>query len=294
MADQKMSAFTAQDPILTGDFLVGYRGTTNSRFDVDVIKAYMTVGLFNTTANDSDNITEGAANLFLTVSERAVIGNTSGTNTGDQDLSGLMTKAAYDAANVAEQLVGLTASQTLTNKTVNGVVLSAAGAATVYLNGQGNYTTPAGGGDMSAATYDPATIAEQLVGLTATQTLTNKTLAAPVITGNLSVAGQMYSPTNTLTDGASIATDCDTGNVHTVTLAGNRTLANPTNLQNGSTYIWVVKQDATGSRTLSFGSAFKFPSGTAPTLSTAANAVDIITGVSDGTNIYVVGQLDFS
>jgi hypothetical protein len=37
------------------------------------------------------------------------------------------------------------------------------------------------GGDMAAATYDPATIAEQLVGLTATQTLTNKTLTAPVV-----------------------------------------------------------------------------------------------------------------
>jgi len=32
------------------------------------------------------------------------------------------------------------------------------------------------GGDMAAATYDAATIAEQLVGLTATQTLTNKTI----------------------------------------------------------------------------------------------------------------------
>ena len=37
------------------------------------------------------------------------------------------------------------------------------------------------GGDMAAATYDPATIAEQLVGLSAVQTLTNKTLTSPVI-----------------------------------------------------------------------------------------------------------------
>lgn len=37
------------------------------------------------------------------------------------------------------------------------------------------------GGDMAAATYDAATIAEQLVGLTASQTLTNKTLTAPVL-----------------------------------------------------------------------------------------------------------------
>lgn len=35
-----------------------------------------------------------------------------------------------------------------------------------------------GSGDMAAATYDPATIEEQLVGLTASQTLTNKTISS--------------------------------------------------------------------------------------------------------------------
>lgn len=43
-----------------------------------------------------------------------------------------------------------------------------------------------GGGGMSAATYDPASIAQQVVGTTATQTLTNKTVQAPVITTSLS------------------------------------------------------------------------------------------------------------
>lgn len=50
----------------------------------------------------------------------------------------------------------------------------------------------AGGGDMSASTYDPANIAEQLVGLTATQTLSNKTLTAPIITGGF-VSGATLS-----------------------------------------------------------------------------------------------------
>lgn len=39
-----------------------------------------------------------------------------------------------------------------------------------------NWITAPGGGDMLIATYDPAAISEQLVGLVATQTLTNKTL----------------------------------------------------------------------------------------------------------------------
>jgi hypothetical protein len=48
----------------------------------------------------------------------------------------------------------------------------------IYLESTGG----GGSGDMAAATYDPANIAQQLVGTTATQTLTNKTLTAPVLT----------------------------------------------------------------------------------------------------------------
>jgi predicted Fe-Mo cluster-binding NifX family protein len=95
--------------------------------------------------------------------------------------AGDMLKAAYDPANINEQLVGLVSTQTLTNKTVNGVILNAAGSASLFLNEAGAYVTPAGGGDMVAAVYDAAGITEQLVGLTATQTLTNKTVNGVVL-----------------------------------------------------------------------------------------------------------------
>ena len=63
----------------------------------------------------------------------------------------------------------------------------------------------------------------------------------------------------------------------------------------GSTYILIVKQDGSGSRTLNTdASAYKFPGGTSPTLSTGANAVDVLTFVSDGTSMYGVSQLNFS
>lgn len=50
------------------------------------------------------------------------------------------------------------------------------------------WVTAAGTGDMLAATYDPGGVAEQLVGLTATQTLTNKTLTTPTLTLKQSAA----------------------------------------------------------------------------------------------------------
>lgn len=98
--------------------------------------------------------------------------------------------------------------------------------------------------------------------------------------------------TYALTDAATIATDCSQSNVFTVTLGGNRTLGAPTNLLAGATYIWIVTQDGSGGRTLSFNSVFKFPGGVDPTLTTTAAAVDIISGVSDGTNIYCSAILD--
>ena len=79
-----------------------------------------------------------------------------------------------------------------------------------------------------------------------------------------------------LTDGANIATDFSLGNNFSVTLGGNRTLDNPTNIVAGQSGIIVVNQDGSGSRTLAFGSFWKFPGGTAPTLTTTASAVDVI------------------
>jgi len=86
-----------------------------------------------------------------------------------------------------------------------------------------------------------------------------------------------------LTDAANIATDSSLGNVFSVTLGGNRTLDNPTNLVDGGTYSWIITQDGTGSRTLAYGTLFKWPGGSVPVLSTAASSVDLITAVYNGT-----------
>jgi hypothetical protein len=80
----------------------------------------------------------------------------------------------------------------------------------------------------------------------------------------------------TLTDAATIATDLSLGNQFQVTLGGNRTLGAPTNVVAGQSGVIRVVQDSTGSRTLAFNSVFKFPGGSAPTLTTTANAVDLL------------------
>lgn len=77
-----------------------------------------------------------------------------------------------------------------------------------------------------------------------------------------------------LTDGATITPDLADSNNFSVILAGNRTLANPTNIVAGQSGSIFISQDGTGSRTLAYGSYWDFAGGTAPTLSTAASAVD--------------------
>jgi hypothetical protein len=65
-------------------------------------------------------------------------------------------------------------------------------------------------------------------------------------------------------------------NNFSVTLGGNRTLANVANSTPGQSGFIVVRQDGTGSRTLSYGTGWRFPTNSAPTLTTTANAVDLI------------------
>lgn len=79
-----------------------------------------------------------------------------------------------------------------------------------------------------------------------------------------------------LTDGSTITPDFAAANNFSLTIGGNRTLANPTNLTAGQSGAIVITQDGTGSRTLAYGTYWKFAGGTAPTLTTTASAVDVL------------------
>lgn len=88
---------------------------------------------------------------------------------------------------------------------------------------------------------------------------------------------------STLTDGATITIDCSLSNVFEVTLAGNRTMAAPTSPISGQCINIIIRQDATGGRTLSWNSAFTWPAGTVAVLSLAASAVDMVSAQYDAT-----------
>jgi len=95
-------------------------------------------------------------------------------------------------------------------------------------------------------------------------------------TSSATFAGAVGTPIVSLSAATSVALDLSSGNDFGITLGNATTLVNPTNAKIGQTGTIAVKQDGTGSRTLSYGDAYNFASGTAPTLSTAAAATDIL------------------
>ena len=71
--------------------------------------------------------------------------------------------------------------------------------------------------------------------------------------------------------------DCSLSNVFTTTFTASVTTAPSfTNAPDGQTINWFITQDATGSRTMTWPTSFKWPGGTAGVLSTAANSVDLV------------------
>ena len=106
-----------------------------------------------------------------------------------------------------------------------------------------------------------------------------------VASGGVSLTGGAASNITALSDGATITIDMATACHHSVTLGGNRTFAAPSNQVVGQSGSIFITQDGTGSRTASFNSAFKFVGGVAPTLSTAANAIDRIDYIIKSSNV---------
>jgi len=160
--------------------------------------------------------------------------------------------------------------------TANNLSELAATAATARTNlGLGSIATQAAsnvaitGGAVNGTTVGASTPSTgAFTTLSATGTAT--------FSGAMSATANAYMQIDALTDASTIAVDMSVGNNFSVTLGGNRTLGNPTNLTAGQSGVIFITQDGTGSRTLAYSSYWDFPSQTAPTLTTTANAVDVL------------------
>lgn len=201
----------------------------------------------------------------------------------------LVASAGFSATSTTSLAVG-TGSKSLTIQTGRSFVVGSkvviaetaapqtnymAGSVTAYNSGTGalvvTVDTIAGSG----------TIAAWTVSLTGpTGPLPTKATAAEIRDGDedthyITAKGLMDASdfvASSIT--GSVTPDFSTGLNFAWTLTGNVTLAVPTNMENGQSGVINFIQDGTGGRTLSLNASIKKPGGTAPTLSTAAGAID--------------------
>jgi hypothetical protein len=117
-----------------------------------------------------------------------------------------------------------------------------------------------------------------VVGTTDTQGLTNKTLTNPTVTNYVESVVAIGET------GASKTISLTNGTVQTATLTGNCTFTMPTATA-GKSFILLLKQDGTGSRTATF-TGVKWSAAGTPTITATASRMDILSFVADGTNWY--------
>jgi len=97
---------------------------------------------------------------------------------------------------------------------------------------------------------------------------------------------QVVSPVSVSSAANVIVVDASLSNNFTILMNEDSTLQDLNNIAAGARYTFVITQDSTGSRLLIFDTTFKFKNGSDKTLSTASGSVDILSCVSDGTNLY--------
>jgi hypothetical protein len=229
--------------------------------------------------NLTGNLTYGTATGNRTVSTNAVITNaTLGTTTA--------TAATITTGTIPTGTFGTTTSTaaTITTGTIPTLTI-------------GSTTATAG----TVTTFNSTTGTITNLSTTLTGDLTISTGSATVGT-RVSVVNtaQEYSRTHnfdatslTITSGT-IPWNLAENQVAKLEVTTNSTMNNPTNAVDGATYMLTVTQGTAGNNTLSFGTAYKFPGGTAPTLSVGSGDVDVIAFVSNGSVLYGVTSQDFS
>jgi hypothetical protein len=234
---------------------------------------------------DTDAGSSGAANkvtaqkLFSDVLTNGTFANvnlteniTYGTATGNRTIStnAVITNGTITTALIPTGTFGTTTSTaaTITSGTITNL---ASTTGTI-----GNFTTTLTG-DVTISTGS-ATVGTRVAVLNTAQQYTR--------------AHNFAATALTITSGT-IPWNLAENQVATLSVTTNATMNTPTNPQAGSTYVMIVTQGG-GNNTLSFSTAYKFPAGSAPVLSTGAAQVDVLSFVSNGTVLFGVASQNFS
>jgi len=227
---------------------------------------------------------------------------TYGTATGNRTVS---TSATITTGTIPSLTAGTTTSTvaTITNGTITTAVIPTLTTGTTTSTAQivtsGTTTTlNSTTGTIATLNSTTGTIGNLSTTLTGDLTISAGVATASTATVAKLASAQEYTAAHnfnatTLTSGNSIAWDLSANQVARLVLSTNGTMSDASNKVDGSVYILLVTQ-GTGSNTLAWNATYKWPGGTAPTLTTGSAKSDIFTFISNGTSLFGVASQNYS
>ena len=271
----------------------------------------LNTGIFSSAADNFDiatggsviaNVSSTGLNVTGTVTDDGATHDGNVDLNGNIDVSGTSTlngattfneDVTFDGATAGRDVVFDRSDNALEFADSAKAKFGADGDLEIYHNGSNSYVAETGTGNLvlsgSAGVYIQKFNHDETMAAflhdAEVQLYHNNVLKFQTASGGIKLIGGAEANITALSDGSTITIDMATACHHSVTLAGNRTFAAPSNQVVGQAGSIFITQDGSGSRTASFNAAFKFVGGTAPTLSTAAAAVDRIDYVILSSNV---------
>ena len=309
------SAYTVNGTTLT---FTGTPATGTNNIYVIHKQGVIGNGLLPTSGRDSDRVgsltVDGASTLTGNITTSGNISATSGSITAGGALSGVTTLTTTSTATIGGDttITGNLRSDTSADGIqINATDGSASNAGDlIILDGTDGSATNAGSSLLyEDGTGDPANYFNNNIKFSGDVKVGSATITEDTTNNQLQINDQVVAFGKT-TIGATQIVNSDTFKGATdsvlldfnsfqnfiITLQGSITLANPSTENVGQTGIMVFIQDSSGSRSLTLGGDYESVGGSGITLSTGANAVDILPYMVVAANRIALGapQLAFA
>jgi len=231
-----------------------------------------------------DTTAQASGNAALVVAVNALASGNLGIQNASVALSSGNSALTLASTALASGNAGLASATTAQASGNAALILSSAALAS------GNAAQASGNAALSSAATAQASGNAALSSLANKYDKTGGPISGPVTVQSQSIGTSTY----VLASGVIILNFGAGNNFEVVLTSGTQTLASPANASGGQTGTITLRQDATGSRLLTYSGSWAFQSNTAPTLTTTASGVDLLAYyVSNSNRINTIATLNY-